>query len=195
MSRKPKPDFYTDIMKSAHAADLSLQAVLNSPVVYLVRSGDTSWIKIGYTNGQLDTRLANEQTGNPEPLKPVGIILHRTADGAHAHEQSFHDRYDAVRGLGEWFKIPTLAQNLAGVRTCRDLKRCGYCEVKGMSKKARDAAMLASVKEAIAAKRAEQSMRRRIQRLVRAPAGPRRRSVRTSSTIFRGRATTSAHNF
>jgi T5orf172 domain len=175
MPRKPKPDFHGQISRMCKEVDTVITAIFNSPLVYLVRSGDSKWFKIGYTDGRLDKRLAAEQTGNPEELHPIGIIVHQTADGAHAHEQSLHDRYVHCRGIGEWFCPTKLPANLIGVHYCRDLKSCVFCKIKGMSQKARTAAILAALQEKLAA---ERTMRRKVRRLVQ---GTKRRAFSTDA--------------
>ncbi len=65
-------------------------------VVYFVASGDA--VKIG-TTGDLRTRLADMQSGNPVPLRLLGCI-----PGGRAIEQKLHRRFRALHLSREWFK-------------------------------------------------------------------------------------------
>ena len=65
-------------------------------MIYFVKSGD--FIKIGKADDP-NKRLAQFQTGNPEPLEMLAII-----DGSHAKERAIHAHFSSYRVGGEWFR-------------------------------------------------------------------------------------------
>lgn len=69
------------------------------PVVYFIRQGTDGPIKIGFTSGGIDVRLAALQAGNPYTLRVL-----RTIPGGQIEEQELHERFKAHRLQGEWFE-------------------------------------------------------------------------------------------
>lgn len=67
--------------------------------VYLIRSGNTSCYKIGFSNN-FSERLSRLQTGNPEKLEMI-----KTCFGGKKLEKSFHEKYADCRISGEWFNF------------------------------------------------------------------------------------------
>jgi hypothetical protein len=66
---------------------------------YIVRAGDTDFVKIGRADDVAD-RMAELQTSNPEPL-----ILLRVVDAHFETETAFHARFADSRVQGEWFRF------------------------------------------------------------------------------------------
>jgi uncharacterized protein YozE (UPF0346 family) len=67
-------------------------------VVYFVQVGTSGSIKIGYTAGPTEKRLAQLQTANPQPLRLLAEF-----DGDRDIEAGLHRRFSAHRASGEWF--------------------------------------------------------------------------------------------
>ena len=67
--------------------------------VYFIRSTDTSHVKIGTTKHSPPARLRDLQTGNPSELVLLGAMA-----GGVGLEKQLHDRFDALRVRGEWFR-------------------------------------------------------------------------------------------
>lgn len=70
--------------------------------VYLIRHGQTSYYKIGYSNNPYK-RLADIQIHNPEE-----VTLTTFCPGNFALERKFHIKYAKRRIRGEWFKFNDL---------------------------------------------------------------------------------------
>lgn len=66
--------------------------------VYFVQQGEDGPIKIGFANN-LAGRLRGLQTANPYKLH-LRLVLH----GNRKTEQKFHERFNADRLKGEWFR-------------------------------------------------------------------------------------------
>lgn len=64
--------------------------------VYFASAGNR--VKIGWSK-QVGTRLAQLQTGNPDPIKLLG-----TVPGGRAKERKIQDRFAHARVHGEWFE-------------------------------------------------------------------------------------------
>ena len=68
-------------------------------MIYFIRSGKKVPIKIGYTDGDADQRLASLQTGNPFELNLLGCI-----SGDMERERLIHKKFEDYRVRGEWFR-------------------------------------------------------------------------------------------
>lgn len=68
--------------------------------VYVVRCHD--YVKIGIAD-DIKSRIANLQTGCPYKLT---LLRHWRSSDAISEEERLHERWDAYRERGEWFKIP-----------------------------------------------------------------------------------------
>lgn len=68
-------------------------------MIYFIRSGKKGPIKIGYTDGDADQRLASLQPGNPFELNLLGCI-----SGDMEREKLIHQKFEAYRVRGEWFR-------------------------------------------------------------------------------------------
>lgn len=72
-------------------------------MIYIIRMGETEYYKIGYTDREVDKRLAELQTGNPLPLKVVAILPEGTElDEIRLHSQFITNR---TNGGDEWFNL------------------------------------------------------------------------------------------
>lgn len=72
--------------------------------VYFVKSGESpkAPVKIGVTV-DIDTRLAQMQTGNPQPLLCMALIHCDSKEHAYDLEKYLHRRLRKFRIQGEWF--------------------------------------------------------------------------------------------
>lgn len=67
-------------------------------IVYIIQSGDRDLYKVGFTCLMPRERMAELQTGNPDPL-----WLRAWGFGSIAVEQAVHAWLDESRVRGEWF--------------------------------------------------------------------------------------------
>lgn len=67
--------------------------------VYFIKSEKTHEVKIGFTAGAIEKRMASLQTAHPCKLKLMAII-----PGSMEHENSLHEKFDSIRLHGEWFR-------------------------------------------------------------------------------------------
>ena len=65
--------------------------------IYFISDGE--FIKIGYTDRDVESRLKSLQTGNPKKLVLLGQM-----DGNESKEADLHEQFKALRAHGEWFK-------------------------------------------------------------------------------------------
>ncbi|MGK3989282.1 YozE family protein [Sorangium sp. So ce136] len=77
----------------------SQRAGRRQPKVYFIQAGPSGPIKIGYSGGPVERRLAALQTGHPETLCVLA-----TMDGDRFTEAELHRRFHGYRLSGEWFK-------------------------------------------------------------------------------------------
>ncbi len=68
-------------------------------VVYFVRAGLDGPIKVGFTNDAPEVRMRYLQVGCPWPLSLIGA-----REGSIFHEQLLHNKFSALRMVGEWFE-------------------------------------------------------------------------------------------
>lgn len=72
--------------------------------IYFIEMESEGWIKVGFTAGSAERRMAQLQTGQPRKLRLLGTI-----PGTLADEKSLHKEFDVYRGNGEWFEpVPEL---------------------------------------------------------------------------------------
>lgn len=76
----------------------------NSCFLYIIAQERSNFIKIGVT-ADIDARLAQLQTGNPQRLVIVRLFLLKDLTAAVRLEQLFHQRYQQLRVQGEWFRV------------------------------------------------------------------------------------------
>ncbi|RPI71428.1 MAG: helicase, partial [Geobacteraceae bacterium] len=67
--------------------------------VYFIQSEKTHAVKIGFTSGPIEKRLASLQTAHPYKLQLLAALA-----GTVAYEKSLHDRFAKFRLEGEWFE-------------------------------------------------------------------------------------------
>jgi len=67
-------------------------------IVYFIYSKEMATIKIGFTAGDVETRIQSLQTSHPYPL-----TLLATMQGDRTYEKSLHERFKKFRLQGEWF--------------------------------------------------------------------------------------------
>jgi hypothetical protein len=66
---------------------------------YIYAVGFGPYVKIGFSGGPIESRLAALQTGCPEPL-----IVYGRSRGTMWHEEKMHIKFAAYRLRGEWFR-------------------------------------------------------------------------------------------
>lgn len=84
--------------------------------VYFVRSGDTSYIKVGKTSGDVSARVRGFSTGSPEQEHIVKYVEAADYDEL---EKRLHSFLHPYRGKGEWFVIDESDIN-NGIAICFD---------------------------------------------------------------------------
>lgn len=67
--------------------------------VYFIKQENSDFVKVGFTTSTVESRLRGIQTGNPSPLKIIGII----PDGDAPLETALHYYFRKTRVSGEWF--------------------------------------------------------------------------------------------
>jgi hypothetical protein len=70
----------------------------SGPWIYFIRGTVNGLIKVGFTEGSVDSRLKALQTGCPERLEIIGSVR-----GTRNLEIDLHKRFAAYRQTGEWF--------------------------------------------------------------------------------------------
>lgn len=70
----------------------------NQGYVYFVRSERTHAIKIGFTAGKIEDRIAALQTAHPYKLQILAAC-----SGTREYEKALHERFGRLRLEGEWF--------------------------------------------------------------------------------------------
>ena len=105
-------------------------------LIYFIRSGASNYCKIGITDN-LPRRIKALQTGNPEPLKCLGVIY-----GDAASERLMHIRLNAHKVRGEWYSLTEALEMLDSCKkksimeqVADPLRRCARCQTF-LSKKA-----------------------------------------------------------
>lgn len=83
-----------------HCADAKAFRDNGGGFIYVIQDGDC--VKIGHTN-DVDKRLWLLQIGNPRKLTLLKAWKTTTAQ---LEEECLHEKYDAWRVRGEWFKLP-----------------------------------------------------------------------------------------
>lgn len=66
--------------------------------IYFLQSWGGGPIKIGICRIKPEDRIRTLQTGNPEPLRCIGLTY-----GLRAREKEIHQRFQKYRIRGEWF--------------------------------------------------------------------------------------------
>lgn len=67
--------------------------------VYIVEEEKSKRVKIGYTSGDVWSRIDQLQTGNPEPL----VLVKEYRDEGRDFEKRLHRKFQNYRLMGEWF--------------------------------------------------------------------------------------------
>jgi len=84
-------------------------------MIYFIRDEATQHIKIGFTKGYGKDRLRELQTGCLGQL-----ILLLEIRGSKQDETAWHDRFEAVRERGEWFRpVPELLQAIEEMKAAQ----------------------------------------------------------------------------
>jgi len=72
-------------------------------MIYFIQAGESGPIKIGYTKGSIEKRIAQMQTGCHEELK-----CRYKMDGDRETEKNIHKYIEPFRVRGEWFGTPDI---------------------------------------------------------------------------------------
>jgi len=67
-------------------------------MIYFLLAREIGLVKIGFTDGRLDARIAEIKTSCPHKLE-----LLKTGEGSRDREADLHERYSDARKHGEWF--------------------------------------------------------------------------------------------
>jgi len=79
----------------------------STDIVYFIQGVVLKHVKIGYsTRSALINRLKNHQTGSPDRLQLLGVIL-----GGRKFEAELHRKFNNVRLHGEWFEYSKELEN------------------------------------------------------------------------------------
>lgn len=70
--------------------------------VYLINMVDTNFYKIGHTTRDVEVRLNELRTGNPQPLE---LVKFYETDNYQKLETWLHRRYRPNKKEGEWFEF------------------------------------------------------------------------------------------
>lgn len=70
-------------------------------MIYFVRAEGTQFVKIGFTSGPVEKRIASLQTGSPHRL----VLEETISAGTREEEKHLHALFADVRTSGEWFEI------------------------------------------------------------------------------------------
>lgn len=82
-------------------------------MIYFVHDEATLFIKVGFTDRDINDRLREFQTGCPGLLTPLLLI-----SGTRHDEQAWHKRFAGARVRGEWFRpTPELLQAIDDLKT------------------------------------------------------------------------------
>jgi len=68
--------------------------------IYFVQPADLPLVKIGYTAGDLNSRVSSIQCHNHTPL----TVVH-SERGSRVQEQNYHIRFTKCHERGEWFRV------------------------------------------------------------------------------------------
>ncbi len=79
--------------------------------VYFAQAGHTGMVKIGWTRKHPRARVKDLQTGCPHEIQLLSFVA-----GSQTDERALHERFDASRGVGEWFAwSPELAAHIDSI--------------------------------------------------------------------------------
>ena len=70
-------------------------------MIYIIGQEGNRYVKIGYSKDMdgIQARISGMQTGNPHELRLLRVI-----GGGIDREREIHEKYEAHRVRGEWFK-------------------------------------------------------------------------------------------
>jgi predicted DNA-binding transcriptional regulator AlpA len=94
---KPERKHRGELVWNWGEVDRRLQSLPLAGRIYVVGFG--SYVKIGFTAGPINYRIAGLQTGCPEQLS-----IYADLDGTVADERALYKRFSALRTYGEWFR-------------------------------------------------------------------------------------------
>ena len=83
-------------------------------VVYVMKSGDSNFYKIGVTTYGVTNRRNKLQQGNPEKIVVVKKLYYDTYDEMRTAERELHKIYSERRYQGEWFKLSSFEVDKLG---------------------------------------------------------------------------------
>ena len=72
--------------------------VFENSFIYFIQGETTGLIKIGKTNGGVEERMTNLQTGSPDFLRIIGVTFE-----PYSNEYGLHCLFSQYRKHGEWF--------------------------------------------------------------------------------------------
>ena len=91
---------------------LAQQSETNGAYLYIVKGADA--IKIGVACN-VNRRIAQLQTGNPNSLELMGLIYFPNRKMAFAKEKQLHDYFQNAKRKGEWFDAELVMQTISSL--------------------------------------------------------------------------------
>lgn len=92
-------DLLPEVLHAIRMRDLEPRTFLTG-VVYFALAPHSRAVKIGFTSGDSGQRVADLQTGTPEPLEWLGDI-----PGSRYLEKALHLQFELTHIRGEWFGV------------------------------------------------------------------------------------------
>lgn len=72
--------------------------------LYVISQAQSDFCKVGITS-DVPARIRQLQTGNPEKIIILRVIVCKDEEQAKALEKAFHERYADFKAQGEWFAV------------------------------------------------------------------------------------------
>jgi hypothetical protein len=101
--------FHNEMESTEVQAELKSVDEESKGIVYFIKNLSTNNIKIGRTNGDIETRLSQLQVGNDCELKVIKIIKCcelKVIVNSVDLEKSLHEKFKEHNVRGEWYNIP-----------------------------------------------------------------------------------------
>lgn len=87
-------------------------------LIYVIRSGETNYYKIGVCEGVLQQRLTALQCGNPEKLTVIHTVK---VKDPYAIEHRIHKYLEHLHYSGEWYDLYDSNIAITAIRACSEL--------------------------------------------------------------------------
>ena len=98
---------------------------MEKEIVYFLQQDIDGLIKIGYTSGDINIRIKQFETGNPNQLKLLLVL-----EGGLELEKKLHERFHEFHERGEWFRpeneLNDFIENVGGSASLSYYSVIGY---------------------------------------------------------------------